>query len=135
MAALEQPTDATPAVPADPVADDPALAKVAPTNAAAATTDAAEAAPEPAPETTATPARPRRALVMVAHPDDAEFICGGTVVIAGTVSSSAIFGTINQAVTYATTQVYGEIAMLLVAIVLLRLLPQGITGRFFRSGT
>lgn len=37
------------------------------------------ASPAPAPETTATPARPKRALVMVAHPDDAEFICGGTV--------------------------------------------------------
>jgi branched-chain amino acid transport system permease protein len=28
--------------------------------------------------------------------------------------------------------VFGEVALLLVAIVLLRLLPQGITGRFFR---
>jgi hypothetical protein len=35
-------------------------------------------------------------------------------------------------VTFASTSVLGEVALLAAAVVLLRLLPQGITGRFFR---
>jgi branched-chain amino acid transport system permease protein len=34
--------------------------------------------------------------------------------------------------TFLTTPVFGEVALLVVAIVLLRLLPRGITGRFLR---
>jgi urea transport system permease protein len=60
-------------------------------------------------------------------------ITGGSAVIAGTLSSSVIFGTINQLVSFGSTPVFGEIAMLALAIVLLRLMPQGITGRFFRN--
>ncbi len=60
-------------------------------------------------------------------------ITGGAAVIAGTLSSSVIFGTINQIVSFSSTPVFGEIAMLALAIVLLRLMPQGITGRFFRN--
>ena len=60
-------------------------------------------------------------------------ITGGAAVIAGTLSSSVIFGTINQLVSFGSTPVFGEIAMLVLAIVLLRLMPQGITGRFFRN--
>ena len=60
-------------------------------------------------------------------------ITGGAAVIAGTLSSSVIFGTINQLVSFGSTPVFGEIAMLTLAIVLLRLMPQGITGRFFRN--
>lgn len=60
-------------------------------------------------------------------------ITGGAAVIAGTMSSSVIFGTINQLVSFGSTPVFGEIAMLALAIVLLRLMPQGITGRFFRN--
>ncbi len=62
-------------------------------------------------------------------------ITGGTAVIAGTLSTSVVFGTINQLVSFASTPVIGEIAMLALAIVLLRLMPQGITGRFFRNAT
>jgi branched-chain amino acid transport system permease protein len=62
-------------------------------------------------------------------------ITGGAAVIAGTLSSATIFGVINQLVSFASTPVIGEIAMLALAIVLLRLMPQGITGRFFRGGT
>ena len=62
-------------------------------------------------------------------------ITGGAAVIAGTLSSAAIFGVINQLVSFASTPVIGEIAMLALAIILLRLMPQGITGRFFRGGT
>jgi urea transport system permease protein len=62
-------------------------------------------------------------------------ITGGAAVIAGTLTSSAIFGAVNQIVSFASTPVIGEIAMLALAIVLLRLMPQGITGRFFRNST
>ena len=34
-----------------------------------------------------------------------------------------------------TLPVIGEIAMLALAIILLRLMPQGITGRFFKNST
>ena len=62
-------------------------------------------------------------------------IGGGVAILAGTTTASALFGMINQLVTFATSPVYGEVALLLAAIVLLRLLPQGITGRFFRRST
>ena len=60
-------------------------------------------------------------------------ITGGAAVITGTLSSSVIFGAINQLVSFGSTPVIGEIAMLALAVVLLRLMPQGITGRFFRN--
>lgn len=60
-------------------------------------------------------------------------ITGGAAVIAGTLSSSVIFGTVNQLVSFGSTPVIGEIAMLALAVLLLRLMPQGITGRFFRN--
>ena len=61
-------------------------------------------------------------------------IGGGAAILSGTVSASALFGTINQIATFVTTPVFGEVALLAAAIVLIRLLPQGITGRFFRGG-
>ena len=62
-------------------------------------------------------------------------ITGGAAIISGTLSSAMIFGTINQIVSFGSTPVIGEIAMLALAIVLLRLMPQGITGRFFKNST
>ena len=62
-------------------------------------------------------------------------VTGGAAVIAGTLSSSVIFGVISQVVSFASTPVIGEIAMLALAIILLRLMPQGITGRFFKNST
>jgi urea transport system permease protein len=61
-------------------------------------------------------------------------IGGGAAILSGTVSASALFGTINQIATFITTPVFGEVALLAAAIILIRLLPQGITGRFFRRG-
>ena len=61
-------------------------------------------------------------------------IGGGAAILAGTAAASTLFGTINQLATFATTPVFGEVALLAAAIVLIRLLPQGITGRFFRRG-
>lgn len=60
-------------------------------------------------------------------------IGGGPAILAGLVSASALFGAINQLATFLTTPVFGEVALLVAAIVMLRLLPQGITGRFFRG--
>jgi branched-chain amino acid transport system permease protein len=58
---------------------------------------------------------------------------GAGAVIAGTLSSTVLFGVVSQIVSFAYSPVIGEIAMLALAIVLLRLMPQGISGRFFRN--
>jgi branched-chain amino acid transport system permease protein len=60
-------------------------------------------------------------------------IGGGPAALVGTISASSLFGFINQLATFATNPVYGEVALLGAAIILIRLLPQGITGRFFRG--
>ncbi|AMV48539.1 branched-chain amino acid ABC transporter permease [Paraburkholderia caribensis] len=60
-------------------------------------------------------------------------IGGGPAIVAGLVSSSMLFGAINQIATFASTPVLGEVALLVGAIVMLRLLPRGITGRFFKG--
>jgi branched-subunit amino acid ABC-type transport system permease component len=59
-------------------------------------------------------------------------ITGGTAMLAGTLAASGLLGTVATAVTFLSTPVFGEVALLAVAIVLLRLLPRGITGRFLR---
>ncbi|MCX9150170.1 ABC transporter permease subunit [Pseudomonas sp. TB1-B1] len=59
-------------------------------------------------------------------------IGGGSAVITGTLTAASGFGLISQVVTFFSTPVFGEVALLLAAIVLIRVLPQGITGRFFR---
>lgn len=59
-------------------------------------------------------------------------IGGGAAIVTGVGSASVLFGAINQIATYATTPVFGEVALLAAAIVLIRVLPQGITGRYFR---
>ena len=46
-------------------------------------------------------------------------IGGGAAILSGTVSASALFGTINQVATFATTPVFGEVALLAAAIVLI----------------
>jgi branched-chain amino acid transport system permease protein len=61
-------------------------------------------------------------------------IGGGSTVLAGTTAASVLFGTVSQVVTFVTTPVIGQIALLVAAVVLLRLLPEGITGRFLRRG-
>lgn len=59
-------------------------------------------------------------------------ITGGAAILAGTLSASGLLGTVSTLGTFLSTPVLGEVAMLAVAIVLLRLLPRGITGRVFR---
>jgi len=60
-------------------------------------------------------------------------IGGGSAILAGTASASALFGLINQLATFITTPVFGEVALFIAAVVMLRMLPQGITGRFFKG--
>ncbi|MEC7488336.1 MAG: branched-chain amino acid ABC transporter permease [Pseudomonadota bacterium] len=60
-------------------------------------------------------------------------IGGGAVALSGTGAASILFGAVNQAVTFLSRPVVGEVALLVVAIILLRLLPNGITGKFFRK--
>ncbi|MGH7212607.1 MAG: branched-chain amino acid ABC transporter permease, partial [Acetobacteraceae bacterium] len=59
-------------------------------------------------------------------------VTGGAAMLAGTLSASTLLGSVSTLGTFFTTPVLGEVIMLAVAVVLLRLLPQGITGRFFR---
>lgn len=59
-------------------------------------------------------------------------ITGGAAVITGTLSSAAILGTVSQGITFWAGPVYGDAALLVVALILLRILPQGITGRIFK---
>ena len=61
-------------------------------------------------------------------------IGGGAAILSGTITASALFGAIQQVATYLTTPVFGVVATLAAAIVLIHLLPQGITGRFFKRG-
>ncbi len=60
-------------------------------------------------------------------------ISGGTAILAGTASASALLGVVNGVASYVTGPTIGEVALLLTAIILLRLMPQGITGRIFRK--
>ncbi len=57
---------------------------------------------------------------------------GGPAIIAGTGLASGLFGFINELVSFKTSPVLGDVALLLAAILLIRVLPQGITGRFLR---
>lgn len=64
-------------------------------------------------------------------------VVGGEAIVVGTSIAAGMLGTISQGMTFLTTPVWGDAAMLFVAVVLLRVLPQGITGpgltgRFFR---
>ena len=63
-------------------------------------------------------------------------ITGGASVISGTLSSAVDPSALSISSSPSLDHpVIGEIAMLVLAIVLLRLMPTGITGRFFRDGT
>lgn len=55
-------------------------------------------------------------------------ISGGPWPLIGSLSASGLYGTIDGVVSYLYSPVLGEIVLLLVAIVMLRLLPSGITG-------
>jgi branched-chain amino acid transport system permease protein len=58
---------------------------------------------------------------------------GGAAILSGTLSSASLFGALNQIGAYLTTPVFGEVIVFTAAIILIRLLPQGISGRFFKG--
>jgi branched-chain amino acid transport system permease protein len=58
---------------------------------------------------------------------------GGAAILSGTLSAAALLGAVNEIGAYFTTPVYGEVIVFASAIVLIRLLPQGISGRFFKG--
>jgi branched-chain amino acid transport system permease protein len=60
-------------------------------------------------------------------------ISGGSAILAGTTSASILLGSVNGVMSYVTGPTFGEVALLFTAIILLRLMPTGITGRFFRK--
>ncbi len=60
-------------------------------------------------------------------------IAGGPSLIAGLFTSAGFFGIVNQIFTFAISPVIGEVALLVAAVILLRLLPQGITAKFFKG--
>lgn len=61
-------------------------------------------------------------------------ISGGPLPLTGSVLASALLGAISELTTILSTPVIGHVALLAAAIVLLRVLPSGITGRYFRGG-
>ena len=60
-------------------------------------------------------------------------ITGGASVVAGTVSASVLLGTVAKVFELLTSPVVGEMALLIAAVILLRVLPQGITSRWFKG--
>lgn len=60
-------------------------------------------------------------------------IAGGPSLVAGLLSGAGAFGLVSQGFTFAVSPVIGEVALLVLAVILLRLMPLGITGRFFRG--
>ena len=58
---------------------------------------------------------------------------GGSTVLFGTAASAGVLGLVESATSYASTPIYGQVAMLTVALVLLRLLPKGMSG-LWRGG-
>jgi branched-subunit amino acid ABC-type transport system permease component len=60
-------------------------------------------------------------------------IVGGPGIITGTASASLLLGGIENVVSYLSTPFFGQGALLIVAIIAVRLLPTGISGRWQRQ--
>jgi branched-subunit amino acid ABC-type transport system permease component len=60
-------------------------------------------------------------------------IVGGHMPLIGTLAASGLFGAIDGVVSYRWSSVLGEVSVLIIAVILLRLLPLGITGRLRRG--
>jgi len=60
-------------------------------------------------------------------------ISGGSAVVAGTLSASTLLGSLDTGATFLTRPVFGEVTLLIGAVLLVRALPQGITGSLFKG--
>ena len=60
-------------------------------------------------------------------------ITGGSLPLVGTAMASGIFGSVDAVISYIASSVAGEVVVLCGAVVLLRIVPQGMTGRFRRG--
>ena len=61
-------------------------------------------------------------------------IVGGPVILLGTSTAAAVLGTAESMVAYLSTPIYGQVAMLGLALVILRLFPDGLSGLWLRRG-
>jgi len=59
---------------------------------------------------------------------------GGAAIFAGTLGAGVLLGAIESAVSFISTPIYGQVAMLGCALVVLRIAPQGISGLWRRRG-
>jgi branched-subunit amino acid ABC-type transport system permease component len=59
---------------------------------------------------------------------------GGAAIFSGTIGAGTLLGAIESAVSFISTPIYGQVAMLGCALVVLRFAPQGISGLWRRSG-
>jgi branched-subunit amino acid ABC-type transport system permease component len=59
---------------------------------------------------------------------------GGAAIFSGTLGAGTLLGTIESSVSFISTPIYGQVAMLGCALVVLRFAPQGISGLWRRSG-
>ena len=62
-------------------------------------------------------------------------VSGGSAVVLGTISASGLLGTLDTVITFISSPVFGQASLLIGAILLVRVLPQGITGHFFKGAT
>lgn len=60
-------------------------------------------------------------------------IAGGASVVSGLLASAGLLGAISQIFTMLITPIAGELALLIVALLLLRILPLGISGKYFKN--
>ena len=59
---------------------------------------------------------------------------GGAAIFSGTLGAGTLLGAIESAVSFMSTPIYGQVAMLGCALVVLRFAPQGISSLWRRSG-
>lgn len=60
-------------------------------------------------------------------------IVGGSVILFGTTTAASALGVVESIVSYVSTPIYGQVAVLALALVLLRLLPKGFSGFWQRD--